>query len=120
MTVDQYIHELGAVPKAHITELRTLIKKTVPHAEECISYGMPAYKLLGMVAYICSHAHHTGLYVNPAVLDSFREQLSPKFKLAKATVQIPFGTQFPKRIIAQMLKLAVIRNKEKAKRKKGS
>jgi len=118
MTVDQYIKKLSPVPKEQLSELRAFIRKTVPLAEECMSYGMPAYKYHGMVAYICAHTHHTGFYINPGILDEFREQLAKRYTLARATVQIPFGSAFPKRILARMLKLAVARNLEKAKQRK--
>ena len=45
--VDEYLLALDEPKRAALSELRDTIAAIVPDAEQCISYGMPAFKLRG-------------------------------------------------------------------------
>ena len=45
--VDEYLASLDETEAATLTSLRDTIMAIVPEAEQCISYGMPAFKLRG-------------------------------------------------------------------------
>ena len=47
--VDEYLVDFEPAVKAKLQQLREIIKKAAPEAEETISYMMPAYKLHGML-----------------------------------------------------------------------
>ena len=44
--VDEYLANLDEPKRTTLKELRQTIRSIVPEAEEGISYGMPAYRLL--------------------------------------------------------------------------
>ncbi|HWP09037.1 MAG TPA: DUF1801 domain-containing protein [Polyangiaceae bacterium] len=48
-TIDAYLSTLAAERRAPLEKLRRTILSIVPKAEECISYGMPAFRLDGKV-----------------------------------------------------------------------
>ena len=48
-TFDEYIAALPANRREALEKLRKTIRTIVPDAEECISYGMPAFRLDGRV-----------------------------------------------------------------------
>jgi uncharacterized protein YdhG (YjbR/CyaY superfamily) len=48
-TIDQYLASVSAGRRALLQELRETIRATVPEAEECISYSMPAFRVRGTV-----------------------------------------------------------------------
>jgi uncharacterized protein YdhG (YjbR/CyaY superfamily) len=48
-TIDQYLATVGPKNRAALEKLRKTIRSIVPKAEECISYGMPAFRLDGVV-----------------------------------------------------------------------
>jgi uncharacterized protein YdhG (YjbR/CyaY superfamily) len=48
-TIDEYLASVGNEQRAVLAALRRTIKKIIPRAEECISYGMPAFRLDGVV-----------------------------------------------------------------------
>jgi uncharacterized protein YdhG (YjbR/CyaY superfamily) len=48
-TIDEYLASVGNEQRAVLAALRRTIKKIIPRAEECISYGMPAFRLDGPV-----------------------------------------------------------------------
>jgi uncharacterized protein YdhG (YjbR/CyaY superfamily) len=45
--IDQYLRTLDEPQRATLAQLRDTIVAIVPDAEQCISYGMPAFKLRG-------------------------------------------------------------------------
>lgn len=48
-TIDEYLATLEPGRRAALAKLRRTIRAIVPRAEECISYGMPAFRLDGKV-----------------------------------------------------------------------
>lgn len=62
-TIDQYLATLDAEKRATLEQLRTVIRAAAPKAEECISYGMPTFKLggHGLVAFGAGK-NHCALY----------------------------------------------------------
>jgi uncharacterized protein YdhG (YjbR/CyaY superfamily) len=48
-TIDEYLATVGSQNRAALEKLRKTIRSIVPKAEECISYGMPAFRLDGVV-----------------------------------------------------------------------
>lgn len=47
--IDDYLKDLPADRKRALQDLRRKIRSVVPDAEECISYGMPAFRAHGAV-----------------------------------------------------------------------
>jgi len=45
--VDEYLASVAEPKRSTLAQLRQTIVELVPDADECISYGMPAYKLGG-------------------------------------------------------------------------
>jgi|SRR5215813_6923252 len=48
-TIDEYLAGVPGERRAALDHLRKTIRSIVPKAEECISYGMPAYRLDGNI-----------------------------------------------------------------------
>lgn len=49
-TIDAYLAALEPGKRAALEKLRRTIRSIVPRADECISYGMPAFRVDGKVA----------------------------------------------------------------------
>jgi uncharacterized protein YdhG (YjbR/CyaY superfamily) len=47
--IDTFLAKLPAPKRAALDQLRATIRAIVPNAEECISYGLPAFRLDGKV-----------------------------------------------------------------------
>ena len=47
--IDSYLAGLDEPKRSTLQELRRCILVAVPHAEECISYGMPAFRVQGKI-----------------------------------------------------------------------
>jgi len=48
-TIDEYLAPLSGEKLAALSKLRNTIRSIVPKAEECVSYGIPAFRLDGVV-----------------------------------------------------------------------
>ena len=79
-TIDEYIRLHSGQVAAHLRQLRQVIRKEAPEAEETISYNMPAYKLHGPLVYFAACANHIGFYPTPSAVVTVRPSIisSPK------------------------------------------
>ncbi len=122
-SVEEYLAAQPEALRAPLENLRQTIKKAAPEAQETISYSMPAYKFLGMVAYFAPAKKHYGLYIMPYVLEVFKPRLGA-YKLSKSTIQFPWNTPLPVQLVTEIIQYAVQFNrdqkatKEAAKRRK--
>jgi uncharacterized protein YdhG (YjbR/CyaY superfamily) len=58
-TVNEYLAGLSPEKRAALQKLRLAVRAAAPRAEECISYGMPAYRLDGkLIAGFKAAANH--------------------------------------------------------------
>jgi uncharacterized protein YdhG (YjbR/CyaY superfamily) len=48
-TIDEYLAQVRGEKRAALDRLRQTIRAIVPKAEECISYGMPAFRFNGKI-----------------------------------------------------------------------
>ncbi|MDE3144668.1 MAG: DUF1801 domain-containing protein, partial [Bacteroidota bacterium] len=99
-----------------LEQLRQTIKTAAPLALEVISYGMPAYKLNGMLVYFAAHKNHIGLYPMASGIEAFKSQLT-KFETSKGTVQFPNDKPLPISLIKKIVKYRAQENINKAKTK---
>jgi uncharacterized protein YdhG (YjbR/CyaY superfamily) len=59
--VDAYLDALDEPKRSTLRELRQIIVAFVPDAEQCISYGMPAFRLHGKVIADSQHSRDTSV-----------------------------------------------------------
>ncbi len=115
--VDSYIADQPAAVRELLEQIRATIKKAAPKAEEMISYGMPAFKLSGMLVWYAAHTRHIGFYPKGSGIEEFSNDLS-SYKVSKGTVQFPFDKPLPLALIAKIVKFRVAQNVAKAGLKK--
>src|SRR5215831_19271896 len=85
-TIDDYLARVSPEKRAALSKLRRTIHTAFPRAEECISYGIPAFRLDGrVVAWFAAAAHHLSFFPG-AVLEPFKEELKG-YKTSKGTVR---------------------------------
>jgi len=89
-----------------LIQLREIIKRCAPDAQEVISYQMPAYKLNGILLYFAAHKNHIGFYPGVSTIEAFKEELS-NYKLSKGTVQFQHKDPFPTELIEKLIRFRV-------------
>ena len=103
--------------RAGLRELRSLIRKAAPGAEEVISYNMPGFKLHGMLAWYAAASSHFGLYPKANVIRVFTEKLKG-YETSAGTIRFPFGKPLPKKLITEIIRFRVEENLAARQKKK--
>lgn len=112
-SVDDYIAQFPIETQKLLKQLRAIIKKAAPKAEEVISYQMPAYKQQGPLVYFAGYKYHIGFYPTGSGIKAFEAQLSD-YKWSKGAVQFPLDKPLPVDLITKMVKHRVSVCVEKA------
>ena len=103
---DSYIAMFPGSTQKKLQQLRSIIKKAVPKAEEVISYNMPAYKLNGILVYFAGYENHIGFYPTSKPIEVFKEELAA-YKTSKGAIQIPLNAPLPSDLIQRMVKFRI-------------
>ena len=100
-SVDDYIAAHPASVQGILQEVRGVLRKALPKAEEVISYQIPAYKIDGAaVVYFSGWKGHYSLYpATKGVVAALEKELAA-YDVEKATMRFPLDKPVPKRLIA--------------------
>jgi uncharacterized protein YdhG (YjbR/CyaY superfamily) len=112
-TVDDYISTFPPKTRKALNQIRSVIRKAAPTAEEAISYNMPAFKLDGMLVWCAGYKEHIGLYPRPDVIQVFKKELT-SYKLSKGTIQFPLDQPLPVDLISRIVKFRIAENQAAA------
>jgi uncharacterized protein YdhG (YjbR/CyaY superfamily) len=112
-SVDDYIAAFPEATQILLEEIRSVIRKAAPDAQECISYGMPAFRCNGPLVYFAGYKAHIGFYPTASGIKNFTKEISA-YKSSKGAVQFPIDAPLPAKLITQIVMFRVKENKEKA------
>jgi len=115
--IDKYIAGFTKDKQKLLEQLRGIIRKAAPQAQEAISYGMPAFKQNGMLVFFAAWKNHIGFYPTSSGIKAFKKDLSP-FEVSKGTVQFSLDKPLPKGLVTKIVKFKVKENLEKTRAKK--
>jgi len=123
-SVDDYIAAQPKAVQGILEEVRGVIRKALPKAEEVISYQIPAYKVDGAaVVYFSGWKEHYSLYpATKSLVAALKKELAA-YEVEKATMRFPLDRPVPKTLIAAIAKkrahevAAELAKKAKAKKK---
>ena len=116
MNVDAYIQACPKEIRSKLQQIRSIIKKTAPAAQERISYGMPYYSYNGRLAYFAAFKNHISLFVPPPVIDEHKNELK-EYATTKATLHFSFDKPLPAALIKKLVKSRMKKNEAKKKGK---
>jgi uncharacterized protein YdhG (YjbR/CyaY superfamily) len=114
--IDEYIASYPADIQKKLGQLRMIIKRAAPDAEEKISYRMPAFTQKGILCYFAAHTNHIGFYPGASGVEAFRKELSG-YDSSKGTIRFSRDQLLPKDLITKIVKFKVIENLLKAEAK---
>jgi uncharacterized protein YdhG (YjbR/CyaY superfamily) len=107
-TPDDYLAAVSDDKRPALEALRKIIKATVPEAEECISYQLPAFRLNGkfLVAYGAA-ASHCAFYPG-SVVETLKDELK-EYDISKGTIRFPAEKPLPSALVRKLVKRRVAR-----------
>jgi uncharacterized protein YdhG (YjbR/CyaY superfamily) len=105
-SVDEYLSWVPADHRPLLDEMRATIRSVAPHAQEVISYGMPAFKLNDR--FFCSYSdfkHHVSLFpATEYVRERLGAEVAPYFA-GKGTFRFPVDRPLPRDLVGRIVTL---------------
>jgi uncharacterized protein YdhG (YjbR/CyaY superfamily) len=109
-TIDEYLEPLREDQRVALQRVRDIIRKAAPQAEECISYGIAAFRQSGMLVGFGATAKHCALYVfSGTSLDAFSKDLEA-FETSKGTIRFTPDNPLPAALIKRMVQARLKEN----------
>jgi uncharacterized protein YdhG (YjbR/CyaY superfamily) len=115
-TADEYVATFAPDIQTILNKIRQTVKAAVPEAEETISYGMPAFKLKGVLVYFAAFKKHIGLFPPVRGDESLMRAVRP-YAGPKGNLQFPLGKPIPYALIRRIVKIRVSTPKAKGESK---
>lgn len=101
-TVDEYIASFPEEVQVIICNVRDVILRVMPGAEEIISYDMPTFVLGKKRVYFAAWKKHVAIYAVPTFESELEERVAP-YRAAKDTVQFPYKKPIPYELIEEIV-----------------
>ncbi len=103
-TITDYLARLSTDKRAALQKLRRAIKSAAPKAEECISYGVPAFRLGGrMLVAFGAATNHCSFYPGAAPIRVHKKELKA-YSTSKGTVRFPADRPLPATLVRKLVK----------------
>ncbi len=102
--IDRYLGGLDAPKSTTLAQLRDTIVALVPDAEQCISYGMPAFKLQGktIAGFAAFKSHLSYLPHSGSVIARLADETEGYTK-TKGSLHFPVDRPLPKKLVKKLL-----------------
>ncbi len=103
-TIDDYLAPLSKDKRAALQKLRKDIKSAAPKAEECISYGVPGFRLDGkLLVSFGAATNHCSFYPGSRPLEVHKDELK-SYQTSKGTVRFPVAQPLPTALVRKLVK----------------
>jgi len=106
-TIDEYLASLSSDKRAALERLRKIIRTVAPRAEECISYGLPTFRLDGRgIACFGAAANHCAIY---GAMQEFESELEA-YDISKGTIRFQPANPLPATLVRKLVKARIAKN----------
>jgi uncharacterized protein YdhG (YjbR/CyaY superfamily) len=113
-TIDEYLAPLDIEKRASLQKLRKSIQSAAPRADECISYGIPAFRLDGrLLVAFGAGAKHCAFYPGARPIEAHRKELRA-YSTSKGTVRFPPGSPLPGPLVRKLVKTRIAQHSERS------
>ncbi len=105
--IDEYLKRFSGPEKAELEKIRTLVKATVPEAQEVITYGLPGFKYKGhyLVAF-SAFKDHLGLFPTSGPIDALKDKLTD-YKTSRGGIQFTPQKPLPDSLVKEILHIRI-------------
>lgn len=104
--IDRYLASLDEPKRKTLESLRQTILDIIPEAEECLSYGMPAFRLGGeVVAGFAAFKNHLSyLPHSGSVISQLGDEVA-RYKTSPGALQFPIDKPLPRTLVRRLIAL---------------
>ncbi len=111
-TIKEYFSYQTPEKRRKLEEMRQIIKKLIPDAEEIISYQMPAFRYHGRgLVYYAVWKDHIGFYPYTSKVILSKKELA-KYEFSKGTIKFPINKPIPVALVRKVVKFRMKQNEE--------
>src|SRR5262249_6996805 len=111
-TIAEYLAQTKPEQRAALQKLRRTIRAASPKAEECISYGIPAFRLnVRPLVFFAAWANHCSFYPGSSrTLKKLRGDLKD-FQITKGTIRFSPANPLPAALVKKMVKARIVESR---------
>ncbi len=112
-SIDDYIAAQMSAVQPILRRIRAIVREEAPHAQETISYRMPAFMQGGALIYFAAFKKHIGIYP-PVRGDAALLQVLAPYRGEKGNLSFPLAEIMPYELIRRVARQRVKENGSKA------
>jgi uncharacterized protein YdhG (YjbR/CyaY superfamily) len=102
--IDAYLDGLDEPKRTTLSQLRDTILGVVPEAEECISYGMPAFRVQGkVIAGFAAFTNHLSYLPHSGSVLAELETEVAAYGQTKGALRFAVDTPLPRSLVVQLI-----------------
>jgi len=106
--IDEYLDGLHEPKQATLRTLRETILATVPNAEQCISYGLPAFRLEGRtIAGFGAFKNHLSYFPHSGSVLKQLAQETEGYTQTKSSLHFPIDEPLPAELVQRLLAVRI-------------
>ena len=113
-TIDEYLAALSKDKRAALQKLRRTIRAAAPQAEECISYGLAAFRQNGMLVGFGATANHCAFYLMSSSTVAAHQAELEGYDTSKGTVRFSPDKPLPAALVRKLVKARIAENRPRA------
>jgi uncharacterized protein YdhG (YjbR/CyaY superfamily) len=102
--VDRYLASLDEPKRSTLEAIRQTILEIIPEADQCISYGVPAFKLEGkaVAGFAAFKNHLSYLPHSGSVFPELGDEIA-QYKTSSGALQFPVDRPLPKALVRKLI-----------------
>ena len=109
-SIDDYLAKVSGEQRVALERLRKTIRAAAPKAEECISYGIAAFRHHGMlVGFGATKTHCAFCLMSACTLDDFREDVDG-LDVSKGTIRFQPAKPLAAALVRKLVKARIAEN----------
>ena len=114
-SIDEYLAAVSEDKRLVLEKLRKAIKAAVPKAEECISYGLAAFRLNGkpLVAFGATTNHCAFYPMSSSTVEIHKHELGD-YDTSKGTIRFHPDKPLPASLVRKLIKTRIAENADRS------
>jgi uncharacterized protein YdhG (YjbR/CyaY superfamily) len=106
----EYLAALRDDQRTALEQLRAAIREVAPDAEECISYGIPAFRQNGMLVGYGATSRHCAFYLMSAATVANHLEDLQGYDTSKGTLRFQPGKPLPTALVQKLVQARIQEN----------